>query len=217
MVRVNDQNQIKTHIPSVMEDPSATSIAKVYAKAFLASVEESAKDSAIDEFSEFLKASMNDNPVFGEMLVSNSLNKEETFGLIDRVVAPHASELLANFLRVLIDHERLKLLQPIFSQIIQLRDQELGKKAVVVRSAFELADTTLETIKQRLSEQLGFTPVIETSIDQSVIGGLVIQVDDTVYDGSLRTRLKQLRGLLSNRSIHEIQSGRDRFSHPEGN
>ncbi|MCA9015883.1 MAG: ATP synthase F1 subunit delta [Planctomycetaceae bacterium] len=217
MISVNDQNQVKAHIPSVMEDPSAASIAKVYAKAFLGSITETDKDSAIDEFTEFLNVAISQNPLFGKMLTSKSLNKDESLGLIDRVVAPHASELLTNFLRVLVRHERLDLLEQIFSQITKLRDTEAGKKAVVVRSAFELSENTLTSIKQRLSETLGFSPVIKTSIDQSVIGGLVIQVDDTVYDGSLRTRLKQLRGRLSNRSIHEIQSGRDRFSHPEGN
>lgn len=214
---MNDQKQVKTHIPSVMEDPGATSIAKVYAKAFLGAIKESEKDSAIDEFTEFLNVAISQNPLFGAMLTSRSLNKEESLSLIDRVVAPHTSDVLANFLRVLVEHERLDLLEQIFSQITRLRDTETGKKAVVVRSAFQLSDDTLTSIKQRLSDTLGFSPVIETSIDQSVIGGLVIQVDDTVYDGSLRTRLKQLRGRLSNRSIHEIQSGRDRFSHPKGN
>ncbi len=217
MIRVNDQNEVQTHLPSVMEDPSATSIAKVYSKALLGSIEESDKDSVIDEFTAILNLVMTDNPTFGTMLMSNSLNKEERLSLVDRVFAPHASELITNFLRVLARHERLDLLPLILTQINQLRDTEAGKKLVSVRSAFELTKTTLASIEKCLNEALGFSPVLETSIDQSVIGGLVIQVDDTVYDGSLRTRLKQLRGRLSNRSIHEIQSGRDRFSHPEGN
>jgi len=217
MIRVNDQKKVKAHIPSVMEDPSATSIAKVYAKAFLGSIKESDKDSVIEEFTEFLNLAITQNPVFGKMLTSKSLNKDERLSLIDRVLAPYASELLTNFLRVLSRHDRLDLLQQIFTQINTQRDTEAGRKAVLVRSAFELSENTLTSIEQRLKETLGFSPVIKTSIDQSVIGGLVIQVDDTVYDGSLRTRLKQLRGRLSNRSIHEIQSGRDRFSHPEGN
>ncbi len=217
MIRVNDQKIIKTHIPSVMEDPSATSIAKVYAKAFLGTIQESNKDSAIEEVSEFLNAVTTQFPDFGQILTSHSLNKDERLNLIDRVIAPHASELLTNFLRVLARHDRLELFEQIMSQIITMRDSESGKKMVLVRSAFELTDETLSSIKQRLSDTLGFSPVLQTSIDQSVIGGLVIQVDDTVYDGSLRTRLKQLRGRLSNRSIHEIQSGRDRFSYPEGN
>jgi len=217
MIRVNDQSNVKTHVPSVMEDPSAALIAKVYSQAFLGSIQESDRDSVLEEFSEFLNLAITQNPAFGRMLTSKSLNKDEQLSLIDRVLAPNASELLTNFLRVLARHERLDLLQQIFTQITKLRDAETGKKAVLVRTAFELSDKTLSNIKQRLEETLGFSPVINTSIDQSVIGGLVIQVDDTVYDGSLRTRLKQLRGRLSNRSIHEIQSGRDRFSHPEGN
>ena len=53
-------------------------------------------------------------------------------------------------------------------------------------------------------------------VDESLIGGLVIQVGDTVYDSSLRTRIKTLAGRLTERTLNEIQSGRDRFSHPEG-
>lgn len=214
---MNDQEQVKARIPSVMEDPGAISVAKVYAKAFLGSVPESDKDSAIEEFAEFLNVALNQYPQFGKMLTTRSLNKEESLKLIDRAIAPHASELLANFLRVLGRHERLNLLQQIYTQINKLRDEEAGKKAVVVKSAFELSDSILDSIRQRLNDSLGFIPVLQTSIDQTVLGGLVIQVDDTVYDGSLRTRLKQLRGRLDNRSIHEIQSGRDRFSYPEGN
>ncbi|QDU03448.1 ATP synthase subunit delta, sodium ion specific [Gimesia chilikensis] len=217
MISVNDQEQVKARIPSVMDDPGAISVAKVYAKAFLGSVPESDKDSAIEEFAEFLNVALNQYPQFGKMLTTRSLNKEESLKLIDRAIAPHASELLANFLRVLGRHERLNLLQQIYTQINKLRDEEAGKKAVVVKSAFELSDSILDSIRQRLNDSLGFIPVLQTSIDQTVLGGLVIQVDDTVYDGSLRTRLKQLRGRLDNRSIHEIQSGRDRFSYPEGN
>lgn len=214
---MNDQEQVKALIPSVMDDPGAISIAKVYAKAFLGSIPESDKDSAVEEFTEFLNVALNQYPEFGDMLMTRSLNKEESLKLIERVVAPNASQLLTNFLLVLGRHERLDLLQQIYSEITKLRDAEVGKKAVLVKSAFPLSDNTVNSIQRRLNEKLGFTPVLNTSIDQSVIGGLVIQVDDTVYDGSLRTRLKQLRGRLDNRSIHEIQSGRDRFSYPEGN
>jgi len=42
-------------------------------------------------------------------------------------------------------------------------------------------------------------------------------VGDTVYDGSLKTQVKQLRARLRERCLNEIQRGRDRFSHPEGN
>ena len=48
-----------------------------------------------------------------------------------------------------------------------------------------------------------------------LIGGIVIRVADTVYDSSLATRVAQLRDRIQQRSLHEIQSGRDRFGTPE--
>ena len=46
-------------------------------------------------------------------------------------------------------------------------------------------------------------------------GALVL--GDTVYDGSMRSRLQQLRARLRERCLNEVQRGRDRFRHPEGN
>ena len=50
------------------------------------------------------------------------------------------------------------------------------------------------------------------SVEPELLGGLVVQVDDWVYDASVRTRLDILRKQLVERSSHAIQSGRDRFS-----
>ena len=58
------------------------------------------------------------------------------------------------------------------------------------------------------------TPVITLEVDPSLIGGLVVQVGDDVYDASVRTRLEQLRDRLIEGKTHEIQSRRDHFSHP---
>ena len=49
-----------------------------------------------------------------------------------------------------------------------------------------------------------------------LIGGVVLRVGDTVYDGSVATQLQRTRRQMISRSIHEIQSGRDRFSSPAG-
>ena len=53
-------------------------------------------------------------------------------------------------------------------------------------------------------------------VNPAILGGMVIRVGDTVYDSSLKARLRQLRGRLKQQATHEIQSGRDRFRHPEG-
>ncbi len=80
-----------------------------------------------------------------------------------------------------------------------------------------LSDQSRDRIRQRLAESLPFEPILETQVDPSLIGGIVIRVGDTVYDSSLATRVTQLRDRLQQRSLYEIQSGRDRFSSAEGN
>ena len=67
-----------------------------------------------------------------------------------------------------------------------------------------------------LKSTFGFEPVLQETVDASLLGGVILQVGDTVYDSSLRSRLKQLKGRLVEKAFNEIQSGRDRFSHPEG-
>ena len=54
-------------------------------------------------------------------------------------------------------------------------------------------------------------------VDEALIGGLVLRVGDTIFDGSVATRLARVREQMITRSVHEIQSRRDRFSSPEGN
>jgi len=71
-------------------------------------------------------------------------------------------------------------------------------------------------VRNRIADVFDCEPIIETATDAKLIGGLVIRVGNTVYDGSLRNRLNQLAKRMQQRSLHEIQSGRDRFSPPEG-
>ena len=122
-----------------------------------------------------------------------------------------------NFLRVLAKHDRLDLL-PIIAEEAQLEFEKVtGRGRVQVTSAKPLSDEQLNNIIQSLKSKLSFDPIVEPRVDPTVLGGLVIQIGNVIHDGSIKTQIKSLRGRLQQRSLHEIQSGRDRFSSPEGN
>ncbi len=59
-------------------------------------------------------------------------------------------------------------------------------------------------------------PVLDERVDPGVIGGIVVRIGDTVYDGSIANQLENLRQQIIDRSAHEIQSRRDRFRSPAG-
>ena len=58
--------------------------------------------------------------------------------------------------------------------------------------------------------------MLATKIDPDLLGGLVVRVGDWLYDASVRTQLETIRNQIIARSSHEIQSGRNRFSSPNG-
>ncbi len=118
-----------------------------------------------------------------------------------------------NFLRVLARHDRLDLLPLILRESRLKHELASGKRRVQVRSARELTEEMKQRIRKQLAETLNFDPILETRVDPSLLGGVVIRIGDTVYDSTLRSRMKQLRERMRQRSLHEIQSGRDRFSH----
>jgi F-type H+-transporting ATPase subunit delta len=208
--------KLQTHVTSVLEDPSSQAVARVYADA-LVNAAGSASESVLDELTAFVDGVLARHPDFDRLLTSPMIGRDDKLKVLDRVVGGRGSELFANFLRVLARHDRLDLLSLILNQSRALLEARSGRKHVLVTSARSLSERERRGIEQRLQSEFAFQPALEVQVDPALLGGLVIRVGDTVYDSSLRTRLKQLRGRLRQRSLHEIQSGRDRFSSAEGN
>ena len=213
---MNQPDQPETRVSSVMEDPSAQALARTYAHAFLQAVQSSDVTAALEEFQSFMSDVLASHPDFESILLSGIVTDADKVALIDRVLAGRASQLFGSFLRVLARHGRLELLQLILEESQQLHERQTGRGRVTLTAARALSDSARETIYGSLKAALPFDPVLETRTDPSLLGGLVIRIGDTVYDSTVRTRLKQLRERLRERNLHEIQGRRDRFSHPEG-
>ncbi len=196
-------------------DPQTQAVARIYADALLDAAPAGKVESLLEEFTSFVTEVLEKQPDFRTLLTSAMISRDEKLAVISRTVAPVASPTFADFLSVVAGHERLDLLTQILHETQRQHEIRTGRGRVQVVSAKALSPASQENIQRELAAKLPFQPVLETSVDPSLLGGLVIRVGDTVYDGSLRSRLKQLRDRLRQRSIHEIQSGRDRFSHSE--
>lgn len=208
--------KLKTRPDHVLEDPGAQAVASLYARSYLSAAGENGIGDADEELSSFIDDVLAQNPDFRSILVSDSISRDSKLGLIDRSLAPKCSEFFTNFLKVLVRHGRMGLVEQIREVVGEVKEELAGQRRVQVSSAKPLSEDSRSQIKEQLANKLGFDPILQESVDESLIGGLIIQVGDTVYDSSLRTRIKTLSGRLTERTLNEIQSGRDRFSHPEG-
>lgn len=108
-----------------------------------------------------------------------------------------ASPLLKHFLSFLVDQRRLVDWDAIEAEYGELADAAAGVTKAVVRSATPLSEAQRERLQRALERKSGGRVQLQVEIDPDLVGGAVAQVGDMVYDGSLRTQLRQLRATLS--------------------
>ena len=101
-----------------------------------------------------------------------------------------------NFLKLLIEYDRVAVLPEIAEHYDALKDEVENTVDVTVTAASELNESQRQAIAAALKERLGREVRLETRLDENLIGGAVIRAGDVVIDGSLRSRLEGLSNAL---------------------
>ncbi|SMC38321.1 F0F1 ATP synthase subunit delta [Sporomusa malonica] len=119
--------------------------------------------------------------------------KKET---INRVFAGDLDGFVQNFLLLLIDKRREPALPAIISEYIRLANEARNIAEAEVFTAKELSAAQLEALAGKLSKVTGKNIVLKTSIDQELLGGVVVKIGDKLIDGSVARQLKALKAAL---------------------
>jgi F-type H+-transporting ATPase subunit delta len=116
------------------------------------------------------------------------------------VIAAEAPGLRAetnNLIRLLLHRERLELLPEIAASYHELLNRARGISVAHVITAVPLDEASRAQLASRLERYVGQKVEMQTSVDPSIIGGVVVRVGDTLLDGSVRGRLEALRRRLA--------------------
>ncbi|MBR5160624.1 MAG: ATP synthase F1 subunit delta [Thermoguttaceae bacterium] len=175
-------------------DVSADQIGQVYAQSFIGALDNDPVlvGQAVEEFDSFLTAYFDANPKFEEILSSRLISTEDKIDIINRTVTS-GSPVFVNFLKVVARHERMDCLRAMYRQMYLQYEKMIQRLPITITTAVEITDQEAEKIGQSLIAQIGGNPIIQRTVDPSLIGGVVVRVGDTVYDGSVATQLKKLR------------------------
>ena len=193
---------------------ATTELAHRYADALIGAAEkEGGVDPLLEELAEIESNVLKAFPKFAELLASPRVSSAHKDQVLTEVFGQGASSLVLRFLRVLNRHERLGMLGVVTREARAIWDERNHRFPVHVRAAVPLDENQLKTLRDRLAALTGATPILLVSTDPDLIGGLVVQVGDHRYDGSVKSRLAQLRQRLIEGKMHEIQSRRDQFSY----
>lgn len=104
-----------------------------------------------------------------------------------------ADELFVNFLKVLIDKHRVPVIFRIRRQYEALWQDEHKLLPVEVTSAVPLDDEIAGQIRERIEQQTGRSVELTRTVDDNILGGLVVRVSNMVLDASIRNQLERLR------------------------
>lgn len=102
-----------------------------------------------------------------------------------------------NFIAVLIDHGRIPMLQQIARQFETEIDQRLGVAEAEVVSARELTDNEKRRLESRIAQMTGKQVRAQYATDTSVLGGAMVRIGSTIYDGSVRGQLQRMKEQLT--------------------
>lgn len=199
-------------------DVGAHHIAAIYAQALLAATEKAGQtDAVLEEFDALVSEILDRFPNVESVLRSSFVSDDDKAGIIDRSLGGRASPLLVNFLKVLARHGRMELVRLVQRETHRELDRLRGRQAVELVTATEIDDATARRLVATIAGALAGQAVLQRRVDPSLIGGAVVKIGDKVYDGSVATQLAKLREKIIDRSVHEIQSRRDRIRSSAGN
>jgi F-type H+-transporting ATPase subunit delta len=195
----------------------AQKVGTIYAKALLAAAEATGKaDALVEELAAVVEV-LDANPKLDAVFSSALISHEEKSQLLDRIFGGRISPLLLDGLKVISRHGRLDILRAVGQEVSKLYDELRGRIRVQMSTATAVDQAVEDKLLAALKNLLGGQPLLDATVEPELIGGVVLRVGDTVYDGSVARQLHHVREQMITRSVHEIQSRRDRFRHSGGN
>jgi len=130
----------------------------------------------------------------GEVFRNPTVPYERKRGVLESLIArAGVRPTTANFLRVLLQNHRLGEIEEVGRQFAHELDRRSGVVAAEVTTARPLAPPAQEALRVRLGGLTGREVRLSFAVDESLIGGVVTRIGSTVYDGSVRGRLEQVR------------------------
>ena len=167
-------------------------IAIVYARSlFEVALEQGDLDDVRDQLTQFAAAvdENRDLQVFFFSPYFSTQEKKDGLG----AMLTDAQPTLTNFLELLLEKHRMPAIFRIKRQLDRLWEDENRLLPVQITSATPLDETTIAQIGDRIGEQTGRRVELTSRVEPDILGGLVVQVGNSILDASIANRLEQLR------------------------
>ena len=172
----------------------ASSRARRYARALAEVAAEEGREARIQEDLDSFGAALQASPELVETLTNPAIPFAPKRRIVEELAGPLSLvEITVNFILVLLENGRIGEYDEYVEGFTDVMDQRAGVVRGVVTSARGLGSEVRSRLEQVLSEISRARVRLSYEEDESLIGGLRIQVGSVIYDGSIRTQLEEVR------------------------
>ena len=140
-----------------------------------------------------ISQALDGSPELRSTLTDPQLPMEKKQALVDDLIGGRASSLSVDLVQLIVSQGRASELSDIARAVVEAAAASRDKAVAEVRSAVPLDEETIERLTVALGRATGKSVEVKVVVDESVIGGIVARVGDTVIDGSLARRVDSLR------------------------
>lgn len=149
--------------------------------------------SQLNEVVEIMKS----NPDFYNVLKSPLVAKGEKKDLVEKVFGNKLDNNLRNFLKIMIDKDRVSALEAISKSYKELLNEKNNVIEGVAITAVAMSEDELKQLQAKLSNKYNKNVTLENKVDESILGGVLVRLGNEEIDGTVRTRLANMKEQLS--------------------
>ncbi len=173
-----------------------TMMSKEYAIALFSLAKENDCEAQYKQGLDLIAEVFEQNPEYVEFLASPGVEKKERLDAIKKAFSESVPEQVVSFLQILCEKNVIRSFKACADEYEKL--YEFSQKIITakVTSAVELTDAEKEKIKLGLEKKTGKTVMLECKVDKSLIGGVMVDMDGTILDGSLRRKLQDVKEVI---------------------
>ncbi|HEY6768401.1 MAG TPA: ATP synthase F1 subunit delta [Candidatus Sulfotelmatobacter sp.] len=171
------------------------SVASIYARAFVDVVFQSRldPDRAIAELQSIVSL-LQENADLRRVWENPAIPVQQKHGLLDAIAQSEGiSRPVRNLVAVIIDHQRMRFLERIIRQLEKELDQRMGFAEAEVVSARDLGEPEKRVLESQVAKLTGKKVRAQYARNPALLGGAVVRIGSTIYDGSVLGQLERIR------------------------
>ena len=137
-----------------------------------------------------------ENPQYEEFLSSPSISLEERQSAFMKAFDGRISEYVMSFVKLLCEKRYIKYFGDCVLQYKKMLEETKNIAKAQVKSAVPLTDTQKDALKEKLEKLSGKTVFIEYYVDETIIGGLIVEMDGKVINASIHKHLNDVKDVI---------------------